>query len=221
MCDLDLFDSCGACSWWQTRNQRTVKETQTSMPTISSVCGVMETGDAAGPRERDTDMEEEDALRLVDVTSRIRQFQQTIRRLAEWAGPRPPQRLGRRGGAGHSSHAPAADGKSSKERRSKSLGSLVEVPKASPRPSTSKPAPGHDEGDPEEREQEGGRVLPSVRLLTLQFSTCSTAVPRLLQTRLQPPAEQEIHSITARSLSRHFRSRTCHVSRGVTVANYS
>ena len=183
------------------------------MPTISSVCGAMETGDAAGPRERDTDMEEEDALRLVDVTSRIRQFQQTIRRLAEWAGPRP-------GRAGHSSHAPAADGKSSKERRSKSLGSLVEVPKASPRPRTSKPAPGHEE-DPEELEQEGGRVLPSVRLLTLQFSTCSTAVPRLLQTRLQPPAEQEIHSITARSLSRHFRSRTCHMSRGVTVANYS
>ena len=165
------------------------------MPMISSVCGVMETGDAAEPRQRDTDMEEEDELRLVDVTSRIRQFQQTIRRLAEWAGPRPPQRLGRRGGAGH---APAAEGRSSKERRSKSMSSL-EVPTASPRTSTSKPAPGH-----EQEEQEGGRVLPSVRLLTLQFSTCSTAVPRLLQTRLQP-AEQEIHSITARSLSRHFR----------------
>ena len=168
------------------------------MPMISSVCGVMETGDAAEPRQRDADMEEEDELRLVDVTSRIRQFQQTIRRLAEWAGPRPPQRLGRRGGAGHSSHAPAAEGRSSKERRSKSMSSL-EVPTASPRTSTSKPDPGH-----EEEEQEGGRVLPSVRLLTLQFSTCSTAVPRLLQTRLQP-AEQEIHSITARSLSRHFR----------------
>ena len=190
------------------------------MPMISSVCGVMETGDAAEPRQRDTDMEEEDELRLVDVTSRIRQFQQTIRRLAEWAGPRPPQRLGRRGGAGHSSHAPAAEGRSSKERRSKSLSSL-EVPTASPRTSTSKPAPGHEEEDPSEQEQEGGRVLPSVRLLTLQFSTCSTAVPRLLQTRLQPPAEQEIHSITARSLSRHFRWHTCHVSRGVTVANYS
>ena len=209
MNDLDLFDSCGASSWWQTRNQRTVKETQTSMPMISSVCGVMETGDAAEPRQRDTDMEEEDELRLVDVTSRIRQFQQTIRGLAEWAGPRPPQRPGRRGGAGHSSHAPAAEGRSSKERRSKSLSSL-ETPTASPRTSTSKPAPGHEE---EEQEQEGGRVLPSVRLLTLQFSTCSTAVPRLLQTRLQPPAEQEIHSITARSLSRHFRWHTCHVSR--------
>ena len=179
------------------------------MPMISSVCGVMETGDAAEPRQRDTDMEEEDELRLVDVTSRIRQFQQTIRRLAEWAGPRPPQRLGRRGGAGHSSHAPAAEGRSSKERRSKSMSSL-EVPTASPRTSTSKPAPGHEEEEPEE--QEGGRVLPSVRLLTLQFSTCSTAVPRLLQTRLQPPAEQEIHSITARSLSRHFRSHTPHVT---------
>ena len=214
MNDLDLFDSCGASSWWQTRNQRTVKETQTSMPMISSVCGVMETGDAAEPRQRDTDMEEEDELRLVDVTSRIRQFQQTIRRLAEWAGPRPPLRLGRRGEAVHSSHAPAAEGRSSKERRSKSMSSL-EVPTASPRTSTSKPAPGHEEEDPEEQEQEGGRVLPSVRLLTLQFSTCSTAVPRLLQTRLQPPAEQEIHSITARSLSRHFRSHmphvTCHV----------
>ena len=214
MNDLDLFDSCGASSWWQTRNQRTVKETQTSMPMISSVCGVMETGDAAEPRQRDADMEEEDELRLVDVTSRIRQFQQTIRRLAEWAGPRPPQRPGRRGGAGHSSHAPAAEGRSSKERRSKSMSSL-EVPTASPRPSTSKPAPGHEEEDPEEQQQEGGRVLPSVRLLTLQFSTCSTAVPRLLQTRLQP-AEQEIHSITARSLSRHFRSLmsrvTYHVS---------
>ena len=183
------------------------------MPMISSVCGVMETGDAAEPRQRNTEaeQEEEDELRLVDVTSRIRQFQQTIRRLAEWAGPRPPQRLGRRGGAVHSSHAPAAEGRSSKERRSKSLSSL-EVPTASPRTSTSKPAPGHEEEDPEEQQQEGGRVLPSVRLLTLQFSTCSTAVPRLLQTRLQPPAEQEIHSITARSLSRHFRSHTPHVT---------
>ena len=60
------------------------------MPMISSVCGVMETGDAAEPRQRDADMEEEDELRLVDVTSRIRQFQQTIRRLAEWAGPSGP-----------------------------------------------------------------------------------------------------------------------------------
>ena len=83
MCDLDLFDSCGASSWWQTRNQRTVKETQTSMPTISSVCGAMETGDAAGPRERDTDMEEEDALRLVDVTSRISASKSYIRSKSE------------------------------------------------------------------------------------------------------------------------------------------
>ena len=119
-----------------------------------------------------------------------------------------------------------------KDRRSKSVPSL-KAPKASPRRKsnyevlgeniqvveTSKEA-GNDDSRPIDDIVDSNskqRILPSVRLLTLQFSKTKShmdvnvdeRVPSMLRTKF--PSHQgagtqgEIHSITARTIGRRFR----------------
>lgn len=178
----------------------------------------MEAGEAV---ENIIDDDTEDELRNVNVSQRIRLYQQNIRRFLD---SKSYNIL--------STHKLKTDNvKLTKERRSKSVPSL-KAPKATPRRKSNYQVLADDIEVVETNEQEGEesrstitiddknsktRILPSVRLLTLQFSKSKSQmdvniderVPSMLRTKFSsdqfPGPQGEIHSITARTLGRRFR----------------
>ena len=178
----------------------------------------MEAGEAV---ENIIDDDTEDELRNVNVSQRIRIYQQNIRRFLD---SKSYNML--------STHKLKTDNvKLTKERRSKSVPSL-KAPKATPRRKSNYQVLADNIEVVETNEQEGEesrstitiddknsktRILPSVRLLTLQFSKSKSQmdvniderVPSMLRTKFSsdqfPGPEGEIHSITARTLGRRFR----------------
>ena len=174
----------------------------------------MEAGEAV---EKIIDDDTEDELRNVNVSQRIRHYQQNIRRFIDSKSYRILSNNSE---------------KLLKDRRSKSVPSL-KAPKASPRRKsnyevlgeniqvveTSKQA-GNDDSRPIDDIVDSNskqRILPSVRLLTLQFSKSKShmdvnvdeRVPSMLRTKFAPHqgavTQGEIHSITARTIGRRFR----------------
>ena len=178
----------------------------------------MEAGEAV---ENIIDDDTEDELRNVNVSQRIRLYQQNIRRFLD---SKSYNML--------STHKLKTDNvKLTKERRSKSVPSL-KAPKATPRRKSNYQVLADNIEVVETNEQEGEesrstitiddknsktRILPSVRLLTLQFSKSKSQmdvniderVPSMLRTKFSsdqfPGPQGEIHSITARTLGRRFR----------------
>ena len=178
----------------------------------------MEAGEAV---ENIIDDDTEDELRNVNVSQRIRLYQQNIRRFLD---SKSYNML--------STHKLKTDNvKLTKERRSKSVPSL-KAPKATPRRKSNYQVLADNIEVDETNEQEGEesrstitiddknsktRILPSVRLLTLQFSKSKSQmdvniderVPSMLRTKFSsdqfPGPQGEIHSITARTLGRRFR----------------
>ena len=178
----------------------------------------MEAGEAV---ENIIDDDTEDELRNVNVSQRIRLYQQNIRRFLD---SKSYNIL--------STHKLKTDNvKLTKERRSKSVPSL-KAPKATPRRKSNYQVLADNFEVVETNEQEGEesrstitiddknsktRILPSVRLLTLQFSKSKSQmdvniderVPSMLRTKFSsdqfPGPQGEIHSITARTLGRRFR----------------
>ena len=178
----------------------------------------MEAGEAV---ENIIDDDTEDELRNVNVSQRIRIYQQNIRRFLD---SKSYNML--------STHKLKTDNvKLTKERRSKSVPSL-KAPKATPRRKSNYQVLADNIEVVETNEQEGEesrstitiddknsktRILPSVRLLTLQFSKSKSQmdvniderVPSMLRTKFSsdqfPGPQGEIHSITARTLGRRFR----------------
>ena len=178
----------------------------------------MEAGEAV---ENIIDDDTEDELRNVNVSQRIRIYQQNIRRFLD---SKSYNIL--------STHKLKTDNvKLTKERRSKSVPSL-KAPKATPRRKSNYQVLADNIEVVETNEQEGEesrstitiddknsktRILPSVRLLTLQFSKSKSQmdvniderVPSMLRTKFSsdqfPGTQGEIHSITARTLGRRFR----------------
>ena len=178
----------------------------------------MEAGEAV---ENIIDDDTEDELRNVNVSQRIRLYQQNIRRFLD---SKSYNIL--------STHKLKTDNvKLTKERRSKSVPSL-KAPKATPRRKSNYQVLADNIEVVETNEQEGEesrstitiddknsktRILPSVRLLTLQFSKSKSQmdvniderVPSMLRTKFSsdqfPGPQGEIHSITARTLGRRFR----------------
>ena len=178
----------------------------------------MEAGEAV---ENIIDDDTEDDLRNVNVSQRIRLYQQNIRRFLD---SKSYNIL--------STHKLKTDNvKLTKERRSKSVPSL-KAPKATPRRKSNYQVLADNIEVVETNEQEGEesrstitiddknsktRILPSVRLITLQFSKSKSQmdvniderVPSMLRTKFSsdqfPGPQGEIHSITARTLGRRFR----------------
>ena len=178
----------------------------------------MEAGEAV---ENIIDDDTEDELRNVNVSQRIRLYQQNIKRFLD---SKSYNIL--------STHKLKTDNvKLTKERRSKSVPSL-KAPKATPRRKSNYQVLADNIEVVETNEQEGEessstitiddknsktRILPSVRLLTLQFSKSKSQmdvniderVPSMLRTKFSsdqfPGPQGEIHSITARTLGRRFR----------------
>ena len=178
----------------------------------------MEAGEAV---ENIIDDDTEDELRNVNVSQRIRLYQQNIKRFLD---SKSYNIL--------STHKLKTDNvKLTKERRSKSVPSL-KAPKATPRRKSNYQVLADNFEVVETNEQEGEesrstitiddknsktRILPSVRLLTLQFSKSKSQmdvniderVPSMLRTKFSsdqfPGPQGEIHSITARTLGRRFR----------------
>ena len=174
----------------------------------------MEAGEVV---EKIIDDDTEDELRNVNVSQRIRHYQQNIRRFIDSKSYRILSNNSE---------------KLLKDRRSKSVPSL-KAPKASPRRKsnyevlgeniqvveTSKEAVNDDSRPIDDIVDSNSkpRILPSVRLLTLQFSKSKShmdvnvdeRVPSMLRTKFashQGAATQgEIHSITARTIGRRFR----------------
>ena len=174
----------------------------------------MEAGEVV---EKIIDDDTEDELRNVNVSQRIRHYQQNIRRFIDSKSYRIMSNNSE---------------KLLKDRRSKSVPSL-KAPKASPRRKsnyevlgeniqvveTSKEA-GNDDSRPIDDIVDSNskqRILPSVRLLTLQFSKSKShmdvnvdeRVPSMLRTKFASHqgagTQGEIHSITARTIGRRFR----------------
>ena len=178
----------------------------------------MEAGEAV---ENIIDDDTEDELRNVNVSQRIRLYQQNIRRFLDSKSYNI---------LSNNKIKISDNGKLTKERRSKSVPSL-KAPKATPRRKsnyqvladnfevveTSKQDGKESDTISIEDENSKTRILPSVRLLTLQFSKSKSQmdvnigerVPSMLRTKFSsdqfsgPPGE--IHSITARTLGRRFR----------------
>ena len=179
----------------------------------------MEAGEAV---ENIIDDDTEDELRNVNVSQRIRLYQQNIRRFLDSKSYNI---------LSNNKIKISDNAKLTKERRSKSVPSL-KAPKAPPRRNSNYQVLADNIEVIETIKQEGKesstitiedtnsktRILPSVRLLTLQFSksksqmdvnSSSERVPSMLRTKFSsdqlsgPP--REIHSITARSLGRRFR----------------
>ena len=180
----------------------------------------MEAGEVV---ENVIDDDTDDELRNVNVSQRIRHYQQNIRRFID---SKSYSIL-----SNNSQKMQSSDNiLLTKERRSKSV-PFLKAPKASPRRKsnyevlgenivveTSKQA-GKDDSrtididDPNSKP----RILPSVRLLTLQFSKSKShmdvnideRVPSMLRTKFathqSAGAQGEIHSITARTIGRRFR----------------
>ena len=168
----------------------------------------MEAGEAV---EKIIDDDTEDELRNVNVSQRIRHYQQNIRRFIDSKSYRILSNNSE---------------KLLKDRRSKSVPSL-KAPKASPRRKSNYEVLGENIQDVETSKQAGNddivdsnskpRILPSVRLLTLQFSKSKShmdvnvdeRVPSMLRTKFASHqgagTQGEIHSITARTLGRRFR----------------
>ena len=178
----------------------------------------MEAGEAV---ENIIDDDTEDELRNVNVSQRIRLYQQNIRRFLDSKSYNI---------LSNNKIKISDNAKLTKERRSKSVPSL-KAPKAPPRRNSNYQVLADNIEVIETIKQEGKesstitiedknsktRILPSVRLLTLQFSKSKSQmdvnsnerVPSMLRTKFSsdqfsgPPGE--IHSITARSLGRRFR----------------
>ena len=178
----------------------------------------MEAGEVV---EKIIDDDTEDELRNVNVSQRIRLYQQNIRRFLD---SKSYNIL--------STHKLKTDNvKLTKERRSKSVPSL-KAPKATPRRKSNYQVLADNFEVVETNEQEGEesrstitiddknsktRILPSVRLLTLQFSKSKSQmdvniderVPSMLRTKFASHqgagTQGEIHSITARTIGRRFR----------------
>ena len=174
----------------------------------------MEAGEAV---EKIIDDDTQDELRNVNVSQRIRHYQQNIRRFID-----------------SKSYSILSNNseKLSKDRRSKSVPSL-KAPKASPRRKSNYEVLGENIQVYETSEQANNddscsiddivdsnskpRILPSVMLLTLQFSKSKShmdinvdeRVPSMLRTKFASDqgagTQGEIHSITARTLGRRFR----------------
>ena len=174
----------------------------------------MEAGEAV---EKIIDDDTEDELRNVNVSQRIRHYQQNIRRFIDSKSYRILSNNSE---------------KLLKDRRSKSVPSL-KAPKASPRRKSNYEVLGENIQVVETSKLAGiddsrsiddiidsnskPRILPSVRLLTLQFSKSKShmdvnvdeRVPSMLRTKFASHqgagTQGEIHSITARTLGRRFR----------------
>ena len=181
----------------------------------------MEAGEAV---ENIIDDDTDDELRNVNVSQRIRHYQQNIRRFID---SKSYSIL-----SNNSQKMQRSDNiKLTKERRSKSVPSL-KAPKASPRRKSNYEVLGENIQVVETNNQAGKddsrtidnddphskpRILPSVRLLTLQFSKSKShmdvnideRVPSMLRTKFashqSAGAQGEIHSITARTIGRRFR----------------
>ena len=179
----------------------------------------MEAGEAV---ENIIDDDTEDELRNVNVSQRIRLYQQNIRRFLDSKSYNI---------LSNNKIKISDNAKLTKERRSKSVPSL-KAPKATPRRKSNYQVLLADNIEVIETSKQEGkesstitiedknsktRILPSVRLLTLQFSKSKSQmdvnsnerVPSMLRTKFSsdqfsgPPGE--IHSITARTLGRRFR----------------
>ena len=178
----------------------------------------MEAGETV---ENFMDDDTEDELRNVNVSQRIRHYQQNIRRFIDTKSYRML--------SNNSQVQKTSDNVNlSKERRSKSVPSL-KAPKATPRrksnyhvlseiDDTKKIVVEEDSRKTTNDDQNSkSRILPSVRLLTLQFSKSKSQtdvsnderVPSMLRSKLAAHqysgTQGEIHSITARTLGRRFR----------------
>lgn len=181
----------------------------------------MEAGEVV---ENIIDDDTDDELRNVNVSQRIRHYQQNIRRFID---SKSYSIL-----SNNSQKMQISDNiKLTKERRSKSVPSL-KAPKASPRRKSNYEVLGENIQVVETNNQAGKddsrtidnddphskpRILPSVRLLTLQFSKSKShmdvnideRVPSMLRTKFASHqsvgAQGEIHSITARTIGRRFR----------------
>ena len=182
----------------------------------------MEAGEVV---EKIIDDDTQDELRNVNVSQRIRHYQQNIRRFID---SKSYSIL-----SNNSEKTQKSDNiKLSKDRRSKSVPSL-KAPKASPRRKSKYEVLGENIQVYETSEQANNddscsiddivdsnskpRILPSVMLLTLQFSKSKShmdinvdeRVPSMLRTKFASDqgagTQGEIHSITARTLGRRFR----------------